>query len=75
MRTVLLGTDLVYDSLGNLKPIEINTSTGWNNYKIESEDETYDLSELSTFIQNGGFTKVTYVYQSANKEIITRLDT
>jgi hypothetical protein len=52
----------MYDKNGDLKPIEINTSTGWNNYKIESEDETYDLSGLSTFIQNGGFTKVTYVY-------------
>ncbi len=30
MRTVLLGTDLVYDSLGNLKPIEINTNSGMN---------------------------------------------
>jgi hypothetical protein len=74
MRTVLIGSDFMYDKNGDLKPIEINTSTGWNNYKIESEDETYDLSGLSTFIQNGGFTKVTYVYQSANKGIITRLD-
>ena len=51
----------MYDKDGNLKPIEINTAVGWHNNKFESNDESLDLSFLSTFIQNEGFTKVVYI--------------
>jgi hypothetical protein len=61
MRTVLIGSDFMYDKDGNLKPIEINTAVGWHNNKFESNDESLDLSFLSTFIQNGNFTKVVYI--------------
>ncbi len=74
MRTVLIGSDFMYDKNGNLRPIEINTSTGWSQQKVESHDETYDLTALGQFIQENSFTKVTYVYQAENKEIINRLD-
>ena len=75
MRTVLIGSDFMYDKDGNLKPIEINTSTGWSKQKLESDEDSYDLTTLGTFIQENGFTKVTYVYQAGNKEIISRLET
>ena len=75
MRTVLIGSDFMYDKDGNLKPIEINTSTGWSQQKLESDEETYDLTALGQFIQENGFTKVTYVYQAANEGIISRLET
>jgi hypothetical protein len=75
MRTVLIGSDFMYDKDGNLKPIEINTATGWSQQKLESNEEAYDLTALGQFIQENGFTKVTYVYQSANQEIISRLET
>jgi hypothetical protein len=61
MRTVLIGSDFMYDKDGNLKPIEINTAVGWHNNKFESNDESLDLSFLLTFIQNGNFTKVVYI--------------
>jgi hypothetical protein len=75
MRTVLIGSDFMYDRDGNLRPIEINTSTGWSQQKVESDEETYDLTALGQFIQENGFTKVTYVYQAANEGIISRLET
>ena len=37
MRTVLIGSDFMYDADGNLKPIEINTATGWHYNKLESK--------------------------------------
>ena len=61
MRTVLLGTDLVYDSLGNLKPIEINTNAGMNRLTKEEIDNAFNLNELSNFITSNNFTKVTYI--------------
>ena len=61
MRTVLIGSDFMYDKDGNLKPIEINTAVGWHNNKFESNDESLDLSFLLTFIQSSGFTKVVYI--------------
>ena len=61
MRTVLIGSDFMYDKDGNLKPIEINTAVGWHNNKFESNDESLDLSSLLTFIQSSAFTKVVYI--------------
>jgi len=62
MRTVLLGTDFMYDNEGNLKPIEINTSVGWNGYdKLESDAEALDLTALVAFIDERNFTKVEYI--------------
>ena len=61
MRTVLIGSDFMYDKDGNLRPIEINTAVGWHNNKFESNDESIDLSSLLPFIQNNAFTKVVYI--------------
>jgi len=62
MRTVLLGTDFMYDNEGNLKPIEINTSIGWNGYdKLESDAETLDLTALSAFVNEKAFSKIEYI--------------
>lgn len=62
MRTVLLGSDFMYDNDGNLKPIEINTSIGWNGYdKLESDEEALDLTGLVTFIEENNFTKIEYI--------------
>ena len=35
MRTVLIGSDFVYNKDGNLVPVEINTSIGWDKNKPE----------------------------------------
>jgi|688.fasta_scaffold33370_2 hypothetical protein len=61
MRTVLIGSDFMYDKDGNLKPIEINTAVGWSNNKFETDDESIDLSQLTTFVQTQAFTKVYYI--------------
>lgn len=61
MRTVLLGTDFMFNSLGNLVPIEINTNVGMNINNVEDDNEVYNLNLLKTFIIERGFTKVTYV--------------
>jgi hypothetical protein len=61
MRTVLLGTDLVYNSLGNLKPIEINTNAGMSRMTQTEIDNALNLNELSNFITSNNFTKVTYI--------------
>ena len=56
MRTVLIGSDFMYDKDGNLKPIEINTAVGWDGIeKIEDDVDCLDLTSLHTFIDNNNF--------------------
>jgi hypothetical protein len=62
MRTLLLGTDFMYDNNGNLKPIEINTSVGYSGIdKLESDTDVFDLTNLINFIQINNFTKIEYI--------------
>jgi hypothetical protein len=62
MRTVLIGSDFMYDKDGNLKPIEINTAVGWDGLqKIEDNIDCLDLTGLYQFIETKGFTSVHYV--------------
>ena len=61
MRAVLIGSDFTYNKEGNLIPIEINTNIGWHNGKIETNEESIDLSGLLEFISDNGFTKVLYI--------------
>lgn len=61
MRTVLVGSDFMYDRSGNLRPIEINTAVGYHYNKLESNDEAIDLTSLLSFISTNGFTKVVYI--------------
>lgn len=61
MRTVLVGSDFMYDRNGNLRPIEINTAVSYSTNKLESDDEAIDLTNLLEFISANGFTKVVYI--------------
>jgi hypothetical protein len=61
MRTVLVGSDFTYNKEGNLVPFEINTNIGWHTTKLEDDADCIDLSVLSEFIINNGFTKVVYI--------------
>ena len=61
MRTVLIGSDLMYNNVGNLVPIEINTNLGWIYVTLEGNENSLDLTELSNFISNNAFTKVVYI--------------
>ena len=62
MRTVLIGTDFMYDNDGNLKPIERNTNTGWDYIsKVEDDTDSLDLTNLYEFIETNGFTSIHYI--------------
>jgi hypothetical protein len=61
MRTVLVGSDFMYDKDGELRPIEINTGIGWHRYKLEDNDTALDLTELKEFIIQKQFTKIVYI--------------
>jgi hypothetical protein len=63
MRAVLVGSDFMYNNNGDLIPIEINTNTGWDNEnsRVESGENSFDLSPLLQFINDNGFTKIEYI--------------
>jgi hypothetical protein len=62
MRTVLIGSDFMYDKNGNLKPIEINTAVGWDYItKVENDEDCLDLTSLYQFVENNGFTSIHYI--------------
>ena len=62
MRTVLIGSDFMYDKDGNLKPIEINTAVGWDGPgKVEDDVDCLDLTSLYQFIETKEFTSIHYV--------------
>lgn len=62
MRTVLLGTDFVYDKNGLLRPIEINTNVALDSNRVEWDlNNIIDLTELDQFIQTNNFTEVYYI--------------
>jgi hypothetical protein len=62
MRTVLIGSDFMYDKDGNLKPIEINTSVGWDGAeKVEDDVDCLDLTNLYQFVENNNFQNVHYI--------------
>lgn len=62
MRTLLIGSDFMYDKDGNLKPIEINTAVGWDGAeKVEDDVDCLDFTALDTFIKSNGFTSIHYI--------------
>jgi len=62
MRTVLIGSDFMYDKDGILRPIEINTAVGWDGpEKVEEDEDCLDLTGLYTFVETNGFTSIHYV--------------
>jgi len=66
MRTVLIGSDFMYDNDGNLKPIEINTALGWNGpEKVEEDVDCLDFTGLDAFVKANNFTNIHYVGELA----------
>jgi hypothetical protein len=62
MRTVLLGTDFMYDRSGNLRPIEINTAVGWDGLeKLEDDIDCLDLTGLYDFVSASNFETIHYI--------------
>jgi len=66
MRTVLIGSDFMYDNDGNLKPIEINTALGWNGpEKVEEDVDCLDFTALDVFVKANNFTTIHYIGELA----------
>jgi hypothetical protein len=62
MRTVLIGSDFMYDKDGNLKPIEINTAVGWDGpEKVEDDVDCLDLTSLYQFVTDNNFQTIHYI--------------
>jgi len=61
MKTVLIGSDFMYDKDGVLKPIEINTAVGFTQTHLENIDDIFDTSHLIEFVTQNGFTKIDYI--------------
>lgn len=62
MRTVLIGSDFMYDKIGNLKPIEMNTAVGWDGIeKIEEDVDCLDLTGLYEFVSSSNFQTIHYI--------------
>jgi len=61
MKTVLIGSDFMYDKDGVLKPIEINTAVGFTKNHLEDIDDIFDTTYLEEFITQNGFTKIDYI--------------
>lgn len=74
MRTVLLGSDFVYDKNNILKPIEINTSTSTSKNKLEGPrgnmDFVFNPENLIAFINNNNFTEVVFIGTEAELSTI-----
>lgn len=70
MKTVIIGTDFVYDSIGNLKPVEINTNMGFSMNRVESDMSLIlDYQTITDFISSNEFTKVTYIGENPHIRI------
>lgn len=62
MRTVLIGSDFMYDKNGNLKPIELNTNVGWDGpEKVEEDIDCLDFTSLDVVIKSNNFTIIHYI--------------
>ncbi len=61
MRAVIVGLDFVYDSAGNLMPIEMNTNIGYSTQKKENDNEVFDMTDFQNFVTSNMFTKITYI--------------
>jgi hypothetical protein len=61
MKTVLIGSDFMYDKDGVLKPIEINTNVGITKHHLENINDTFDTTYLEEFVTQNGFEKIDYV--------------
>ena len=61
MRTVLIGSDFMYDKDNNLKLIEINTAVGWDGpEKVEDDIDCLDLTTLNEFITSNAYHCIEY---------------
>ena len=74
MKTVLIGSDFMYDKDGVLKPIEINTNVGFTKNHLEDIEDIFDTTYLEEFVTQNGFTKIDYIGSASPiKDIFTSM--
>lgn len=73
MRTVLIGSDFMYDKDGNLKPIEINTNVGFSQLLMPDVGEIFDTAPLIEFVTQNGFTKIEFLGGRAFSNILNTM--
>ena len=74
MKTVLIGSDFMYDKDGVLKPIEINTNVGFTKDHLEDINDIFDTTYVEEFVTQNGFTKIDYIGSSTTiKDIFTSM--
>lgn len=60
MKSILISSDFVYDSTGNLRLLEINTNSGIGVPQFEH----FNFTDLKSFLIDNGFTKLVFVYNN-----------
>jgi intein/homing endonuclease len=60
MKSILISSDFVYDSNGEIRLLEINTNSGIN----KAQFPFFDFSNLKTYLLNNNYTKLVFVYNN-----------
>lgn len=62
MKAILLGTDFMYNKVGKIVPIQINTAVGHNHYdRVEDDEFIFDLNPLKDLILENNFSDIFYI--------------
>lgn len=73
MKAVLISTDYIKTEDGSYKILEMNTNTSIN--VMGENQQCLDFSELQSFIESNGFTKVNLIYPNSSTLFKNQLET
>jgi hypothetical protein len=73
MRTVLIGSDFMYDKDGNLKPIEINTNVGFSQLLMSDSNDIFNTTHLIEFVTQNGITKIDFIGNGGFSNILNSM--
>lgn len=60
MKSILISSDFVYDTDGNIRLLEINTNSGI----VPTQFPFFDFSDLKSYLLANGYTKLVFVYNN-----------
>jgi intein/homing endonuclease len=69
MKSILISSDFVHDSNGNLRLLEINTNSGI----VTTQLEYFDFSGLKTYLLGNGYIKLVFVYNNTLDNFVNYL--
>lgn len=73
MKAVLISTDYIKTEDGSYKILEMNTNTAID--VMGENQQCLDFSELQSFIESNGFTKINLIYPNQSKAFKNKLET